>query len=58
MAECNAPFGEVIRGHFDIDLIADHDPDSEFAHFSRGVSQNLNPVFQFNAKHRIGKFFR
>ena len=42
---------------FDIDLIADHDPDSEFAHFSRGVSQNLNPVFQFNAKHRIGKFF-
>ena len=47
MAECNAPFGEVIRGHFDIDLIADHDPDSEFAHFSRGMGQNLNPVNYF-----------
>ena len=30
----DAPFGEIVGGHFDFDFVAGQDPNVEFAHFS------------------------
>ena len=53
MAEGDAAFGQVVWSHFNINLIADHNANAEFAHFAGRVRQNFNAVFQLYAKHGV-----
>ena len=57
MPEGDAAVGEVVRGHFDIDLVAGEDADAVFAHFAGGVRQNFVAVVELYAKHRVGEDF-
>lgn len=58
MPERNASLGQIIRRHFNIHLVAGQNADAVFAHFSRGVRQNLMTIVKFHAKHGIGQDFR
>ena len=56
VAESNASFGQVVRRHFNIDLVADHDADAKLAHFSGRMGQNFDAVFQSDSEHGIRQF--
>jgi len=47
--------GEVVGGELDLDLVAGKDADVVHAHLSTDMCQNLVPVIELHAKHRIGK---
>lgn len=49
-AKNDAPFGQVIRCHFDMNPIAHDGPDTEFPHLARRVSDNPVIIFQHDAK--------
>ena len=51
MAEDDARFAEVVRRHFDIDLVADADADEVFAHLAGDVSQHFVAVGQRHSEH-------
>ncbi len=48
--------GEVVRGKFNLDFVARKDPDVMHAHLSGYVGQHLVAVFEFDAKHCVGKW--
>ncbi len=50
----DAPAGEVVGTHLDLDAVAEQDTDVVFAHLAREVSQHRVPILQLDAKHRIG----
>ena len=54
MSEHDASPCEVVGAHFDIDFIADHDANTEFSHFSCGVSDSFVSIFEFDTEHGVG----
>ena len=58
VAECDPTFCQVVGSHFNVDFVADHDTDAEFAHFSGRMSQNFHSVFQFDPKHGVRQRFQ
>src|SRR5580692_7680340 len=51
----DAPFGEVIRGHFDHDLVAGEHADAILAHLSRGMGDNFVAVLQEHPEGGVGQ---
>ena len=51
MAEGNAGLAEVVRGHLDVDAVADADADEVLAHLAGNVGQHFVAVWQRHAKH-------
>src|SRR5579883_2422361 len=57
-AEGDAPLGEVVGRHLDIDAVACEDPDPVLAHLARGMGQDLMLVIELHAKHRVRQKLR
>src|SRR5690606_4731904 len=53
----DTPFGEVVRRHFERNLVAGQNADVVFAHFAAGIGDNGVAVIQHNAEARIGQYF-
>lgn len=53
VAKGNAPFGQVIRGHFNIDPIAHKNTNAKLAHFTRRASNDFVIILKLNPKHRV-----
>jgi len=47
-------FLQIVGSQFDLDPIARQDFDVVSANLSRNVSQNIKPVIEINAEHRVG----
>src|ERR1700679_2924002 len=54
-AECDPAFGQIIRGHLDIDAVTGQDADAVFTHFTAGMGQNDMLVVELYAEHRVGQ---
>ena len=52
MAKSDAGLAEVVRGHLDIDLVADADADEVLAHFAGDVGEDLMAIGQSDPEHR------
>ena len=46
---------EVVRGQFDLDLVAGQDADVVHAHLPGDVGENLMAIVQLDAEHGIGE---
>ena len=57
VAKCYSPAGEVIRRHFDVDPIANHNPDAKLANLALGLRDNLVLVLELHLEHRVGQLF-
>ena len=55
VAENNAAFGEIVRGHLNGHAIAGQDTDAVFAHLSSRVGQRLMPVVELHKKPGVGQ---
>ena len=55
LAEGDARLGQVVGGHFDVDLVADADADEVFAHLAGNVGEDFMAVGQRDTKHRSGQ---
>src|SRR5215813_13044502 len=55
MAEINATFGQVIRGHLDGYSIARKDTNSVFLHSPGRVGESFVPIVEFYSEASIGK---
>lgn len=51
MPEGNPRFAEVVRGHLDVDLVADAEADKVFAHFAGDMCQDFVAIGQGHPKH-------
>ena len=51
----NATSGEVVRGEFDLDLVAGQDADVVHPHLSGDVSQQLVAVVELDTEHGVGQ---
>src|SRR5688500_10979017 len=51
----DAPTAEVVRRKLDHDPVLREDPDVVLAHLSADVSEDLVPVAQLHAEHRVRK---
>jgi len=49
--------GQIVRTHFNPDLVTRRNPDIIHSHFPRDGGQYFMPVFQLYSEHRIGKGF-
>ena len=58
LAEGDARLAQIVRGHFDVDLVADADADEVLAHLAGDMSEDLVAVGQGHAKHRPGQDLR
>ena len=50
---CYSSPGKVVRGQFNLYLVAGDDANEIHPHFSRHVGKDLMPVIQNDAKHRV-----
>ena len=57
VSEGNASFGEVVGGHFDLNLVAGEDFDVVHPHFSGNAGRDDMAVFQTDAEHRVSQGF-
>jgi hypothetical protein len=54
----NPTFGQIVRRHFDLNLVASQNADAVLAHLACRVRDDLMAVFQLDPKRRIWqKFF-
>ena len=58
LAEANAGFVEVVRGHLDVDFVADGDADKVFAHLAGDVGEDFMAVGQGHPEHGTGQHLR
>ena len=58
MPESNASLSEIVRGHFDVDLIANTNADEIFAHLARNMSKHFVTIGQSHTEHRPGEDLR
>ena len=49
--------GQVVRAQLDDHTVLREDPDVVLSHLARDVSEDLVPVGQLNAEHRVGQSF-
>jgi len=52
-AESNTTFGQIVRGQFDLHLIASKNFDVILSHFSGNVRDNFMAILQFHPEHGI-----
>jgi hypothetical protein len=57
MTECDAAFGEIVRGEFQGDFIAREDADTIAAKSAGQVSQHYALMFQLHTEQAAGEFF-
>jgi len=55
MPERDPRLAQIVRGHLDIDLVADADADEVFAHFAGNMGEDFMAVWQSDAKHCPGQ---
>ena len=48
----DARFGQIVRGHFETDAVADGEPDEMPAHFAGNMGEDFVLVIQHDPKHR------
>lgn len=58
MTEGDTTLAEIVRGHFDIDLVTRQNADTVFAHFAGCMGQHFVAIIQRHAKHGVGQDFR
>jgi len=58
MPEGDASLAEVVRGHFDVDLVTDADADEIFPHLARNMSKYFVTIGQSYTEHRPGEDLR
>ena len=55
--ESDPTFGEVVRRHLDIHLVAGKHTDAILAHLAGSMGQYLMIIIEFDAKHCVGQQF-
>lgn len=55
MPKTDPPFAQIVWGQFQRDAVAAKNADAKAAHPARGVGGELMPVFQRDAKARVGQ---
>ena len=58
MPESNASLSEIVRGHLDVDFIANADADEIFAHLARDMSEHFVTIGQSYTEHCPGEDLR